>query len=170
MPTGKARPGHRDDDHIWLLERLLGLLHEQGKGTEATAIPRGAPGSPVIHYVRITPTDLDSSAVVTVQMPTTTRQWRLLSMQAHRTDGAAATWAPRLGQTSAFIDDGPDDRLALTSQAFSAPYRKVFCQPIPFKADSAGRVYFRPKLDAGTDNDLDLQFWFIQDFETEESS
>ena len=170
MPTGKARPGHRDDDQIWLLERLVGLIHANGKGTDSTAIPRGAPSSPVLHYVRLTPTNLTASSVVGVQLPTTTRQWRLLSIQAHRVSGAATTWAPHFGQVAAFTIDGADDRLGLTPQAFSAPYRKVFCSAVPMKSDNAAKIYLAPQLNAGTDNDLDVQLWFIQDFETEESS
>lgn len=170
MPTSKDRPGDWNSDVIWLLERLAGLLANQGKGTGSVQVPRGAPGSPVVHYVRLTPTDLTSSSEVVIQMPETTRQWRLLSMQVHRVDGAASTWAPHVGQSSGFGIDGADDRLGLASQGFTTPFRKVFCQPVPMKADADFRLYFNPQLGGGTDNDIDLQLWFIQDFETEESS
>ena len=171
MPTSKDRPGAWTDDVLWLLARIAGLTAGQGKGTGSADVPLGTATSPVAHYIRITPTGLGSSSVVTLQMPvTTTSQWRLLSAQWHRTAGSATTWAPRIGQAAAFANDGPDDRLALPSQAFTDPIRKVYCQPIPMTADGTSKLYFKPGLNAGADNDLDLQFWFTQDFETEEST
>jgi hypothetical protein len=171
MPTSKDRPASWNDDVLWLLERVAGLTASQGRGTGSADIPLGTAVSPVSHYVRLTPSGLGSTSVVTIQMPTTTTsQWRLLSVQWHRAAGSATTWAPRIGQTAAFVDDGPDDRLEVAAQAFTDPIRKVYCQPIPMTADGTSRLYFKPGLDAGSDNDLDLQFWFIQDYETEEST
>ena len=155
---------------IWLLERVAGLLGSQGQGTANDSLPRGIPASPVTHYLRLTPTGLTSSSVITLQMPTTGTHWQLVSCQLHRTGGAAATWAPRFGQTAAFTDNGPDDRLGLTGQAFSTAYRKVFCSPVLMKPDGTNKLYFKPGLDAGSDNDLDIQLWFEQAIETEESS
>ena len=171
MPTSKNRPGAWNDDVLWLLARIAGLTASQKKGTGSADIPRGTATSPVSHYIRLTPTDLSSLDVVTLQMPaTSTKQWRLLSAQWHRISGSATTWAPRIGQTPSFVNDGPDDRLELPSQAFTDPIRKVYCQPIPMTADGTNKLYFKPSLNAGTDNDLDLQFWFTQNFETEESA
>ena len=172
MPTSKDRPGHRDDDVIWLLSRIAGLLGSQGKGTSSNAIPRGLPTSPVVHYIRLVATavDLTNTSVLILQMPITGSQWELDSCQLHRVDGAATVWAPRFGQIAAFADDGPDDRLGLDSQAFAIPFREVFCEPVTLRPDSADRLYFKPGLDAGTDNDLDLQFWFKEVVQTEEST
>lgn len=169
MPTSKDRPGHRDDDHIWLLERIAGVLHSQGKGTGSATLPRGVPASDVVHYLRLTPEDLDSASVVELQMPKTGTQWALVAAQLHRLDGSATTWAPRFGQVSGFVDDGADDRLGFTSQAFTAPYRKVLCKAVPMQPDGAAKLYMKPGLDSGSDNDLDIQLWFQQVTKTEES-
>lgn len=167
--TSKERPRSWNDDVIWLLERLVGLLGAAGRIGSAE-IPLGGPSSPVIHYVRLTPTDVAASGEVIIQLPDTTPQWRLLSAQLHKTAGSSSTWAPRVGQVSGFTDDGPEDRLSLDPQSASEPFRLVFCQPIPMKADADGRLYLKPGFDAGADNDADIQLWFVQDFETQESS
>jgi len=176
MSTSKDRPGDWNSDVIWLLERLVGLLHSQSKGTGSATLPRGIPSSDVLHYVRLkaptdaSVTDLGAAAEIAVQLPTTTRQWFLRSAQAHRVDGSATTWALAVGQVAGFVVGGPDDRAAFASQAFTTAFRKVFCSPLPLKTDATGKVYIKPQLDAGADNDIDLQLWFEQAFETEESS
>ena len=61
MPTGKARPAAWNDDVIWLLERVAGLLHDDGRGTDSAAIPRGIAASAVVHYVRGTHTNVGTA-------------------------------------------------------------------------------------------------------------
>jgi hypothetical protein len=171
MPTSKDRPRAWNDDVIWLLERVAGILASQGAGTGSGDLPRGIAASDVFHYLRLTPSDLDDSAVVALQMPTTDdTQWALAACQLHSSDGSATQWAPRFGQTATFADDGPDDRLGFASQAFTAPYRVVLCKAVPMHPDGDGKLYLKPGLNAGSDNDLDLQLWFRQLVTTETST
>jgi len=170
MPTSKDRPRAWNDDVIWLLERVAGILASQGAGTGSGALPLGIAASDVLHYLRLTPADLAVGAVVELQMPPTETQWALEACQLHSTDGSATQWAPRFGQTATFTDDGPDDRLGFASQAFTAPYRVVLCKAVPLHPDGANKLYLKPGLNGGTDNDLDVQLWFRQLITTETST
>lgn len=168
-PVSKARPGHWNDDVRWLLERIAGILAQQGRGTESTSLQRGIPASDVYHYISGSHVDVGSAEETTIQMPATTRSWRLRAITYHVTGGSAATYAPRLGQSSGFAADGPDDRLAIASMAVATPVNKVFCEAVPVRADASYRLYFRPGFASGADNDGTYQLWFEQVVETEES-
>jgi len=170
MPTGRARPGHRDDDVIWLLERLAGVLNSHKKGTDASTLPRGGPVSDVIHYLTASHTNATTSTEITLQLPTTTRSWELIAITYHRTAGTGTAMAPRVGQSSGFAADGPDDRVQVTSQAVTTAVNLVMCSPVPFHIDANGRAYFRPGFNTGSDNDGTYQFWFKQGILTEEST
>jgi len=170
VPTSKDRPGQRDDDTIWLLERLAGVLHSQGKGTDAASLPRGGPVSDIIHYLSASHANAGTSTEIVLQLPTTTKAWELVAMTYHRTAGTATAMAPRVGQAAAFAAGGPDDRVQIASQAVTAAVNVVFCSHVPFQADANGRAYFRPGFNAGADNDGTYQFWFKQGILTEEST
>jgi hypothetical protein len=170
MPTSKDRPGAWNDDVIWLLERVAGLLADQGKGTGSGTLPRGIATSGVVHYVRGTHTDVGPAEETTIQLPQTTRSWLLVGLTYHRTGGTATAVEPRLGQAAGFTTDGPDDRVALGPQAVATGINAVFCKPIPLRADTDFRVYLRPGFDAGADNDGIYQLWLQQGIETAEST
>lgn len=170
MPTSKDRPRDWNSDAIWLWERLLGLVPGQGAGTPSDSLPRGIPTSDVLHYIRGNHESVDSTEETTLQMPITTRAWLLVGMSYHRTTGSGTTITQRVGQVAGFTTDGPDDRLALTTQAVGTLVNVAFCSPIPMHADSASKLYFRPGFDAGSDNNGVYQFWFKQGIETVESS
>jgi len=170
MPTSKARPATHNDDLLWLLQRIAGLTESEGKGTESDGVVRGIPSNDVLHYISGSHLGIDGTGEITLQLPTTTRNWMLVGMSYNRTAGAGANIAPRVGQVVTFVADSGDDRLTFASQVVADRINSVFASPIPFHVDAAFKAYFRPQYDAGADNTGDYQFWFIQGYETEESS
>jgi hypothetical protein len=170
VPTSKDRPRAWNDDVLWLLAKIAGLTAGQGAGTGSGTLPRGIGSDAVLHYARADFASLDASGELAIQLPETTRSWVLVALTLHRTTGSATTFAPRLGQSASFAADGPDDRVGYSAQAVGTPIRSVFCEAIPFRADSDFRIYLRPGFDSGSDNGGTYQVWIREAIETEESA
>jgi len=164
------RPRSWNDDIRWLLGQIAGLSPDDGFGTDPVDIARGIAISKVTHYIRADHSSQDDTSQIVLQMPVGSRTWRLAALALHRTSGSATTHAGSIGQVIGYTIDDPDDRLGLCDIGVDRPIRKVFCEPIPMVADGSSRLYFRPQYNIGADNAGTHQFWFIQDFETAEST
>ena len=98
------------------------------------------------YRVRLTVASAGTSENATVQLPTAS--------------GSAASWTPRLMQTSDASDSGIEERFVYASG--SASINDVFAQPMPCLADSDGKLYFKPGFNTGSDNNYGAEFWFIR--------
>ena len=116
-------------------------------------------------YVKVegTLTNVGTSEEVALQLPYLAGSpggeiFLLRSFYFIKTGGSASTLGPKLGESAAFTSDGIDERLSYTASGNNIA--DVFSADIPVKTDSAGKLYFRPVFNAGSDNDADYAFFF----------
>ena len=116
------------------------------------------------YRVRLTVASAGTSENATVQLPTASQSsnqvWLLASFTFGKASGSAASWTPRLMQTSDASDSGIEERFVYASG--SASINDVFAQPMPCLADADGKLYFKPGFNAGSDNVYGAEFWFVR--------
>lgn len=159
-------PRSWNDRVLWLLERSLGLP----AGSDGTDIPLGAPGSAVLHRVRLEITGAGPATELVIQMPDADQHWQITSFSFVFGSGAAANMQPRIGEAAGFSAGGVDERIAYDAQAVGTAIRDVFCSAIPVRTDGAGRLYLRPGFDAGSNNEATAELWLQQAFVSDGST
>ena len=115
-------------------------------------------------YLRITGTHLNvgTSEETELQLSDKSEPWLLVSFHYVRSGGSAATYTPRLGQAASFTDGDINERMVFGSTLVADATNDVFSVPIPCWTDSAGKLYFRPGFNTGSDNDGDYEFVFFR--------
>lgn len=165
MPT-RPIPRSWNDRVLWLLEALVGLPDL----STGVSLPLGVGASPVLHRYRANLTAQGAATETAIQLPTTTRHWLVVGFAFFRTAGTGATYTPRVGEIVTFVADSANQRLAYAATAVATPTQAIYTAPIPIRADSANKIYFRPGFDAGADNTCTVELWLQQALATSETT
>ena len=116
------------------------------------------------YRVRLSVSGAGTSENATVQLPTASQSanqvWLLASFTFGKASGSAASWTPRLMQTSTASDSSIEERFVYASG--SASINDVFAQPMPSLADSDATLYFKPGFNTGSDNNYGAEVWFVR--------
>jgi hypothetical protein len=117
-------------------------------------------------YVSSSVENAEAATEITLALGATnaSRLVYLQHMHLVRTDGIAATWAPRLGTAAGFTDDDINDELAVASAAVGTPINQVYAtgDGLPMYTDASGNLYLHLGFNAGSDNDANYHFVFAR--------
>lgn len=119
---------------------------------------------PVLTRITGTHTNVGTSEETTLQTGASTAEtWLLVAFHYVVNTGSgagdAANYQPRIGQAASFSSGDINERVAYASTAVGTAINDVYTTPVPMRSDSAGKLYFKPGFDSGSDNDGDYEFW-----------
>ena len=125
---------------------------------------QGLKGGKTFFRVQITYTNGEDDEETTIQFPTALGKylWSLVSFHMVRTDGTAATWAPRLGDTAGFAADSGSEKVSYDSAAVGTAINDYWASPgVPCYLGTDYKLYFVPAFNTGTDNDATVELIFV---------
>jgi hypothetical protein len=117
----------------------------------AHANPQPLP-APVYKEIAGTVSSEGASSEITLQVAGDQVWVEVVSIELVRTSGAAANWAPALGNVATFTAGSIDERIKFSSAAVSTKINQSMDPVKPIKTDTSGRLYLRPVWDAGSNN------------------